>query len=190
MPRSHSTVSKVSASTDSPADEPVDHPVDERTDLPALPRGCSNLKLRQADRVVSRHYDRHLAEVGLKTSQYALLGHIAALMRVQPARLAARLQMEPSTLTRNLQPLVAQGWVRVEAGRDARSRQVSLTEAGRARHAEAKSAWKAAQNAFNERLGPQRVAALHALLDECLQRMAEPVAESQAEPPEDGAGGA
>ncbi|HNB43342.1 MAG TPA: MarR family winged helix-turn-helix transcriptional regulator [Burkholderiaceae bacterium] len=159
-------------------------------DALALPRGCSNLKLRQADRVVSRHYDRHLAEVGLKTSQYALLGHIAALMPVQPGLLAARLQMEPSTLTRNLQPLVAQGWVRVEAGRDARSRQVSLTEAGWAKHAEAKSAWKAAQTAFNERLGPQRVAALHALLDDCLQRMAEPVGESLAELPEEGAGGA
>lgn len=156
-------------------------------DPPALPRGCSNLKLRQADRVVSRHYDRHLAEVGLKTSQYALLGHIAALMPVQPTLLAARLQMEPSTLTRNLQPLVAQGWVRVEAGRDARSRQVSLTEAGRAKHAEAKVAWRMAQTSFNERLGPERVAALHALLDDCLQRMAEPVGDASATVLEDGA---
>jgi DNA-binding MarR family transcriptional regulator len=161
MSRTAPSVSKVSPAID--AADPL-----------ALPRGCSNLKLRQVDRVVSRHYDRHLAEVGLKTSQYALLGHIAALMPVQPALLAARLQVEPSTLTRNLQPLVAQGWVRVEAGRDARSRQVSLTEAGRLKHAEARSAWKAAQTAFNERLGPQRVAALHALLDECLQQMAEP----------------
>lgn len=182
MRRSTATVSKVSASTDSDADEPAD--------LPALPRGCSNLKLRQADRVVSRHYDRYLAEVGLKTSQYALLGHIAALMPVQPGLLAARLQMEPSTLTRNLQPLVAQGWVRVEAGRDARSRQVSLTEAGRAKHTEAKAAWRCAQAGFNERLGPARVAALHALLDECLQRMAEPVGEAQAAGPEEDAAGA
>lgn len=182
MQRSTPPVAKVSVSTDSSADDPAD--------LLALPRGCSNLKLRQADRVVSRHYDRHLAEVGLKTSQYALLGHIAALMPVQPALLALRLQMEPSTLTRNLQPLVAQGWVRVEAGRDARSRLVSLTEAGRLKHGEAKSAWKAAQTAFNERLGPQRVAALHALLDDCLQRMTEPTGEAQAAEPQEGVGSA
>jgi DNA-binding MarR family transcriptional regulator len=145
-------------------------------DVVELPRGCSNLKLRQADRVVSRHYDRHLARVGLKTSQYALLGHIAALMPVQPAALAARLQMEPSTLTRNLQPLVAQGWVEVGPGRDARSRQVRLTEGGLVKHREARVAWKQAQLAFNDRLGPQRVAQLHRLLDECLNLMSGEVA--------------
>ena len=143
---------------------------------PVLPRGCSNLKLRQADRVVSRHYDHHLASVGLKTSQYALLGHIAALGPVRPAELAAAMALDASTLTRNLQPLVAQGWALVGAGDDARSRSVQLTDAGRAKHAEAKRAWKKAQLAFNERLGEARVAQLHALLDDCLRVMADDAA--------------
>lgn len=134
----------------------------------ATPRGCSHFKLRQADRVVSRHYDRHLAEVGLKTSQYSLLGHIATLGPIKPAALATAMALDASTLTRNLQPLVAQGWVAVGAGDDARSRLVQLTEAGRAKHAEAKRAWKKAQLAFNARLGEARVAELHALLDDCL----------------------
>lgn len=134
----------------------------------ASPRGCSNFKLRQADRVVSRHYDRHLAEVGLKTSQYSLLGHIATLGPIKPAALAAAMALDASTLTRNLQPLVVQGWVAVGAGDDARSRSVQLTDAGRAKHTEAKRAWKKAQLAFNARLGEARVADLHALLDDCL----------------------
>ncbi len=140
---------------------------------PALPRGCSNLKLRQADRLVSRHYDHHLASAGLKTSQYALLGHIVAMAPVRPAELAAAMALDASTLTRNLQPLVAQGWVTVGAGDDARSRSVALTEPGRAKHTEARRAWKKAQLAFNERLGAERVAQLHALLDDCLRVMAD-----------------
>ena len=80
--------------------------------------------------------------------------------------------LEPSTLTRNLQPLVAQGWVLIGPGSDARSRQVTLTDAGRAKRIEAQRAWKAAQLAFNDKLGAARVAQLHALLDECLQRLA------------------
>jgi len=135
----------------------------------ATPSGYSNFKLRQADRVVSRHYDRHLAEVGLKTSQYSLLGHIATLGPIKPAALAAAMALDASTLTRNLQPLVAQGWVAVGAGPDARTRSVQLTDAGRAKHTEAKRAWKKAQLAFNARLGEARVAELHALLDDCLQ---------------------
>jgi DNA-binding MarR family transcriptional regulator len=139
------------------------------------PRGCSNFKLRQADRLVSRHYDGYVVTTGLKTSQYSLLSHISALAPVRPADLAARMGLEPSTLTRNLQPLVTQGWVEVGPGTDGRSRQVTLTEAGRAKRTEAQRAWKKAQLAFNDKLGAARVAQLHALLDECMHLLADHV---------------
>lgn len=139
----------------------------------AQPRGCSNFRLRQADRVVSRFYDSYVQpRTGLKTSQYSLLSHIAALGPVQPAALSQRMGLEPSTLTRNLQPLIAQGWVLIGPGADGRSRSIRLTEAGLAKRTEAQRAWKAAQLAFNDRLGAERVAQLHALLDDCLQLLA------------------
>ncbi|MEO8805453.1 MAG: MarR family winged helix-turn-helix transcriptional regulator, partial [Burkholderiaceae bacterium] len=77
--------------------------------LPA-PRGCTTLKLRQLSRRVSQHYDRIVGSVGLKTSQYSLLSHIVTLGPVRPGDLAGHMEMDASTLTRNLQPLVAQGW--------------------------------------------------------------------------------
>lgn len=153
---------------------PADTPAASTMAAPgATPRGCSNFRLRQADRVVSRFYDGHIQpRTGLKTSQYSLLSHIASLQPVQPAALAQRMGLEPSTLTRNLQPLIAQGWVAMGPGADGRSRSISLTEAGLAKRTEAQRAWKAAQLAFNERLGTERVAQLHALLDDCLQLLA------------------
>jgi len=159
MPTTRPSVSKASSPDAAPADAP--------------PRGCSNFKLRQADRLVSRHYDGFVGATGLKTSQYSLLSHIALLAPVRPADLAQRMALEPSTLTRNLQPLVAQGWVLVGPGADGRSRQVMLTEAGRAKRTEAQRAWKKAQLAFNAKLGDARVARLHALLDECMQLLAD-----------------
>ncbi|HSI51390.1 MAG TPA: MarR family winged helix-turn-helix transcriptional regulator [Ideonella sp.] len=139
---------------------------------PALPRGCSNLRLRQADRLVSLHFDGVIQkETGLKTSQYSLLGHIAAMGPVRPADLAAAMALQPSTLTRNLQPLVAQGWVQMGPGADARSRSISLTDAGQAKRQQARQSWKRAQLAFNQRMGAERVARLHALLDEVIQLM-------------------
>ena len=125
-------------------------------------------QLRQLTRMVTRHYDRHVAETGLKNTQYALLSHVVGLGPVRPGELARRMHMDASTLTRNLQPLVAQGWLSIGAGSDARSRLVEATEAGRAKRAEGQRAWKAAQLALNQRLGTQRVAALHALLDTCI----------------------
>ena len=133
------------------------------------PRGCTNLKLRQLARKVSRHYDAVIvAAVGLKTTQYSLLSHLDKLGPLRPADLAAHMTLEASTLTRNLQPLVAHGWVEIGPGADARSRLVTLTEAGRAKRAEAQQAWKQAQQALNARLGNERVAQLHALIDDCM----------------------
>jgi len=133
------------------------------------PQGCTNLKLRQLNRMVTRHYDRYVAESGLKNTQYALLSYVVGLGPIRPGDLARRMQMDASTLTRNMQSLVAQGWLTIGAGGDARSRLVEATEAGHAKQAEGQRAWKEAQLALNERLGVERVATLHELLDACIE---------------------
>lgn len=135
------------------------------------PRGCTNFKLRQITRLVSRRYDSGVSASGLKTTQYSLLSHIVAQGPVRPSDLAATMNLDASTLTRNLQPLVAQGWVELGPGTDARSRLVAITEAGRAKRAEAQRLWKQAQMSLNDQLGAERVARLHALIDECLALM-------------------
>ena len=137
-------------------------------DSPRAPRGCTNFKLRQLTRRVSQHYDRLVGECGLKTTQYSLLSQIERLAPVRPSDLAAAMAMDPSTLTRNLQPLVEHGWAEIGAGADGRSRLVVITTEGRAKRADAQRAWKRAQLTLNEQLGNERVAELHALLDDCL----------------------
>ena len=132
------------------------------------PRGCTNFKLRQLTRRVSQHYDRIVGSAGLKTTQYSLLSHVVRLGPVRPGEIADAMEMDASTLTRNLQPLVQNGWVETGPGPDGRSRWVTATAAGRTKHVEAQRAWKKAQLALNARLGEARVAALHALLDDCL----------------------
>jgi DNA-binding MarR family transcriptional regulator len=124
--------------------------------------------LRQLDRAVGRHYDAHMAQVGLKNSQYSMLSLIVLSGPIRPMDLAAQLRMEPSTLTRNLRLLVDQGWVVQGPGPDARSRLIEATDAGRDKRTQAQAAWKQAQLAINDRLTPDRVAALHALIDDCL----------------------
>ena len=144
----------------------------------AQPRGCTSFKLRQLSRRVSQHYDRIVAASGLKTTQYSLLSQIEHLGPVRPSDLSAAMAMEASTLTRNLQPLVANGWVEIGPGEDGRSRLVAITARGRAKRLEAQRDWKRAQLALNERLGAGRVAELHALLDVCLATLSEPELEN------------
>lgn len=141
--------------------------------ITSKPQGCTNLKLRQLGRMVTRHYDHYMSEVGLKNTQYALLSHVVKLGPIRPGDLAKRMQMDASTLTRNLQPMAAQGWLKVGAGENARSRLVEATVAGHAVRSEGQRAWKAAQMSLNERLGVGRVLALHDLLDTCIASLDE-----------------
>jgi DNA-binding MarR family transcriptional regulator len=135
------------------------------------PRGCTHFKLRQLLRSVARHYDAHFARAGLKGTQYSLLSAIVASEPVRPAELARAMGLDASTLTRNLRVLVEQGWVVQGPGDDARSRRIEATAAGRAKRIEARRHWKKAQLELNETLGVERVAALHALIDEGLSRL-------------------
>lgn len=132
------------------------------------PRGCTNLKLRQFSRAVAAHYDAYVAPTGLQKMQYSLLSAVVKLGPMRPGDLAAALRVQASTITRNLQPLVAAGWVALGPGDDARSRKVEATDAGRAKRAEGQRAWKQAQLALNARLGSERVNALHHLIDDCM----------------------
>jgi DNA-binding MarR family transcriptional regulator len=132
------------------------------------PRGCTHLKLRQIGRLVGRHYEAHVAPTGLRNMQYSLLSHVVKLGPLRAGELAAAMHLDASTLSRNLQPLLERGLVEAHAGADARSRVVSASAAGIALRHEAQKAWKRAQLALNQKLGAQRIAALHGLLDECL----------------------
>jgi DNA-binding MarR family transcriptional regulator len=139
----------------------------------SVPSGCSSFKLRQLSRRVSQHFDHVVGAAGLKTTQYSLLSHVMRLGPVRPGDLATEMEMDASTLTRNLQPLVKLGWLDVGPGDDGRSRFVTLTDAGREKRAEAQREWKRAQLSFNAQMSAERVARLHAVIDECLAAMNE-----------------
>jgi DNA-binding MarR family transcriptional regulator len=137
----------------------------------ATPKGCTNFRLRSMSRLVSRHYDGHLAPTGLKVTQYSLLSHLVKLSPVRPVDLARRMGLDASTLTRNLKPLMLAGFVTQGEGADARSRLVRITDAGCAKHAEAHASWQRAQSSLSDLLGADRVVALHALLDDTMDTL-------------------
>ena len=146
--------------------------MESMTTGPTRPQGCTNFKLRQLTRRVSQLYDQALAGAGLKTTQYSLLSHVLRLGPIRPGDLAAAMTMDASTLTRNLKPMLAAGWVLQRPGDDARSRLIEVTPLGRDKRAEAQIRWKAAQNTLNHALGVERVLALHRMLDGALETLA------------------
>ncbi|MBX3610413.1 MAG: winged helix-turn-helix transcriptional regulator [Hydrogenophaga sp.] len=136
---------------------------------PAKPQGCTNLKLRQLVRAVGATYDAEVGKAGLKITQYSLLSYVTKLGPIRAVELAQQMHMSASTLSRNLRPLIDAGWVEQVPGPDARSWFIQATAQGQAKRSEAQRRWRAAQESINQRLGNERVIALHQLIDESLQ---------------------
>ncbi|WP_418148178.1 MarR family winged helix-turn-helix transcriptional regulator [Variovorax paradoxus] len=133
---------------------------------------CAYAKLRRLTRCVAHHFDTELAPSKLKATQHGVLTAVLRLQPVCPGELAQALGIDPSTLTRNLKPLVAARWLELGAGADARSRTVRITATGRDKQAEAQLRLRVAQRVMNEKLGARRMADLRALMDECMDILA------------------
>ncbi len=125
---------------------------------------CNCLALRQAARHLSQIYDDHLAQEGLRTTQYSILSKLNRLGPLPIGKLADTMVLERTALARALQPLERDGLVSVGAGPDGRTRKVTLTAAGDSRLKAAAACWRRAQKEFEAAFGAADAAALRTML--------------------------
>ncbi len=118
---------------------------------------CTCFNLRKATRAITQLYDDSLRPSGLRVTQFSLLTAIWIMGEVSITRLAEEAVMDRTTLARNLDLLETQGLIRIQAGEDARVREVSLTPAGHGSLMAAFPYWKKAQALVTKNLGAGRV---------------------------------
>ncbi len=135
--------------------------------------GCTCARLRKLARRLTRIYDAHLAAQAIKVTQYSLLVNAARGERAV-SEFAAELEMDRSTLSRNLTPLAAQGWVSISVGADSRSRIISVTAAGRRKLKAALPLWRMAQCEVEAILGAADVGELHRKIEHALTALPTP----------------
>jgi DNA-binding MarR family transcriptional regulator len=117
---------------------------------------CTCFNLRKAARAVTQMYDEFLRPSGLRCTQFSLLMLVRGVGPIRITELADRAVMDRTTLKRNVELLEREGLVRIEAGEDARVREVSLTAAAEARLAKALPLWQRAQAHVTRELGQGR----------------------------------
>jgi DNA-binding MarR family transcriptional regulator len=123
---------------------------------------CTASQLRRAARAISRIHDQTISSCGLRGTQFNVLVALSLFGEVPLLRLADRLGLERTTLTRNLRPLERDGLVRSTPGADQRVRLLSLTVEGRRILEQAMPLWEKAQRRVVGGLGTKR---WHDLLD-------------------------
>src|SRR5687768_5142177 len=115
---------------------------------------CSNL--RKTARVITELYDEFLKPSGLLGTQFRLLGAIASSGSIALTPLAELMDVDRTTLARNLKPLERDGLVTMSAGEDRRIHLLTLTDSGRAALMTAFPLWEEAQAWLISHLGEDR----------------------------------
>jgi DNA-binding MarR family transcriptional regulator len=141
-------------------------------------RNCTCSRLRRAGRQVTQLYDQALEPAGLTIGQFGLLAYLATVETgdddgIAIGTLAHARGMDPTTLTRNLKPLVAEGWIEdARNPRDRRVRAVAITASGRKKYLAAVPLWQSAETQMEALLGTETLAALNALLEVSIGKIA------------------
>ena len=128
--------------------------------IDTIAESCVAVRLRLLNRVVTNFYDTALRPLDLKASQLNILIVAAKLGLARPAQVCEILQLDTSTLSRNVERMLARGWLEVVSDADARTQPFRLTAQGRKLIEKAVPAWEQGQRRARELLGDDGVALL------------------------------
>ena len=130
---------------------------------------CSCQKLRSASRAATRMYDEHLRPIGLTIGQYSVLAALYYVPSMALRKLAARLEMDRTTLTRSLARLERDGLLSISLDpEDTRVRMIAMTDAGLQKLVEAYPYWMKAQEELSTALGARELKEFRKSLDDSI----------------------
>ena len=118
-----------------------------------MARHCFSARIRKLERVITRHYDSYVSATGISAVQLPALASVQLNPLLSLREHAELLQIDRTTLWRNLRPLLASGLIREH--RDRRPARYEITAKGLTTLIAAADAWKQADNAIRRELGPE-----------------------------------
>jgi DNA-binding MarR family transcriptional regulator len=128
---------------------------------------CLLTRTRRISRVVTNIYDQQLRPFGVNSPQFSLLVVISRLGAASRAEIGRVNHQDRSTLTRNLQLILSEGWVEeIQHTAGGRSRPIALTTVGKDLLRNAAPAWRAAQAQAKTVLGEASVTAIMNIADD------------------------
>jgi DNA-binding MarR family transcriptional regulator len=106
---------------------------------------CLASRVRQLSRIVTRVYDDAMRPLGITASQFTLLTQLGQQDGITAVEIGYTLDIEKSTLSRNLKRLLALGLIDMEPPAGRRGRGLHLTPKGQVMIKDAFPVWNKAQ---------------------------------------------
>ena len=127
---------------------------------------CIAMRVRRMSRIITRIYDDALRPLGLTASQFTLLTSLALQDGVTASEVGFDLDIEKSTLSRNLKRLLALGLIEMDPPAGRRGRGLHLTPKGHEAIRTAYPLWRATQAKAEGTLGQNGRQSLDGLLEQ------------------------
>ncbi len=125
---------------------------------------CVALRIRRMSRIITRIYDEALRPLGLTASQFTLLTIVAQRDGITASEIGAELDIEKSTLSRNLHRLEMLGLVQMDPPAGRHGRGLHLTPSGEEAILEAYPHWRRTQEKVASVLGSESRSTIDELL--------------------------
>lgn len=125
---------------------------------------CLATRVRQLSRIITRLYDDAMRPLGITASQYTLLAQLASRDGITAVEIGHDLDIEKSTLSRNLKRMLALDHISMDPPAGRRGRGLHLTPKGQAVLRDAFPIWQGAQSRAISVLGTESRAILDTLL--------------------------
>jgi DNA-binding MarR family transcriptional regulator len=127
---------------------------------------CFNLAMRKSSRLITQFYQERLSKTGLKVGQFSILRAVNFCKETSNKELQSILVLDQTTLSRNLKPLIRDGYLKLSAhSEDGRQKIISLSPAGLALYQETLPIWQAAQDELQQKIGTTETDKILALTD-------------------------
>jgi DNA-binding MarR family transcriptional regulator len=124
------------------------------------PSACLTHGLMRAARSVARGFEAEAAAHGVTAPQFTVLARLLFMGPMTVSQIAAMVDADRTTMTRNLAVMAQKGWIEEGSAEDRRERVWQLTDAGKQIVALVTPVWQAWQARLVERLGPEGAAGL------------------------------
>lgn len=145
-------------------DRPVSNELSIKEIADSTATSCLATRVRQLSRIVTRVYDDAMRPLGITASQYTLLAQLAARDGITAVEIGHELDIEKSTLSRNLKRLLALGHIIMDPPAGRRGRGLHLTPKGQAVLVDAFPIWLDAQRRATKAMGTESRDILDGLL--------------------------
>jgi DNA-binding MarR family transcriptional regulator len=126
---------------------------------------CIAYRVRSLNRVITKLYDTVLKPFGITVNQTTILAMLTLVQKARPGEIGDKLYMEKSTISRNLERMRKNGWVKISAAVSGKARLISVTPKGRQLLKALHPQWEKAQTAAASLLGDEGIHAVQILHD-------------------------